>query len=159
LAGHRKIWVASGRTFTLPAQLTFVAALNTIISRSPGETTKILHERPWIAVYGYGCIVRVGTDTQIADLLVEKGAHPLETCAPCHFCDPWPKLLKDQHEWGTILSLTLAHYRAFRPLPRPKPRVVRSEVKGPIRCHKCQLNRDDASEYLGHKCEPKPQRQ
>src|SRR5208282_5972720 len=56
------------------------------------------------AVYGCGCIVRVGTDTQIADLLVEKGAHPLETCAPCHFCDPWPKLLKDQHEWGTILS-------------------------------------------------------
>jgi len=117
--GIGKIWVASGGTFTLPAQLTSVAALNTIISWSPGETTKILHERPWIAVYGYGCIVRVGTDTQIADLLVEKGAHPLETCAPCHFCDPWPKLLKDQHEWGTILSLTLAHYRAFRPLPRP----------------------------------------
>jgi hypothetical protein len=46
------------------------------------------------------------------------------------------------------------------PAPPPaKPRVVRSEVKGPIRCHKCQLNCHDASEYLGHKCEPKPQRQ
>jgi hypothetical protein len=42
-----------------------------------GETTKILHARPWIAVYSYGCIVRVGADTQIADLLVEKSAHPL----------------------------------------------------------------------------------
>lgn len=58
-----------------------------------GETTKILHARPSIAVYSYGCIVRVGADTQIADLLVEKSAHPLETCAPCHFCDPWPKRL------------------------------------------------------------------
>jgi hypothetical protein len=79
LAGHRKVWVASGGTFTLPAQLTFVAALNIIISWSPDETTKLLHVRPLrIAVYGYGCIVRVGADTQIADLLVEEGAHPLE---------------------------------------------------------------------------------
>ena len=96
--------------------------------RSLGEISKLLRiskttvhriVKAWIAVYGYGCIVRIGTDTQIADLLVEKGAHPLETCAPYHFCDPWPKLLKDQHEWGTILSLTLAHYRAFGPLPGP----------------------------------------
>jgi hypothetical protein len=38
-----------------------------------------------------------------------------------------------------------------------KPRAIRSEVKGPIRCHKCQLNCRDAAEYRGHKCEPKPQ--
>lgn len=59
LAGHRKIWVASGGTFTLPAQLTFVLEYHNLMV--PGETTKILLERPWIAVYGYGCIVRVGT--------------------------------------------------------------------------------------------------
>src|SRR5438105_15863172 len=29
------------------------------------------------------------------------------------------------------------------------------EVKGPIRCHKCQMMCRDAAEYLSHKCEPK----
>jgi Zn finger protein HypA/HybF involved in hydrogenase expression len=27
-----------------------------------------------------------------------------------------------------------------------------SKVKGPIRCHKCQLMCRDAKHYLGHKC-------
>jgi hypothetical protein len=27
-------------------------------------------------------------------------------------------------------------------------------VKGPIRCHKCQLSCQDATEYLGHTCQP-----
>jgi hypothetical protein len=31
-----------------------------------------------------------------------------------------------------------------------------SKVKGPIRCHKCQLMCRDAAHYLDHKCEPKP---
>ena len=34
-----------------------------------------------------------------------------------------------------------------------------SKVKGPIRCHKCQLMCRDAEHYLSHirnKCEPKP---
>jgi hypothetical protein len=31
-----------------------------------------------------------------------------------------------------------------------------SKVKGPIRCHKCQLKCRDAAHYLVHKCEPKP---
>jgi len=44
--------------------------------------------------------------------------------------------------------------------PAPsKPRAVRSVVKGPIRCHKCQLSCRDADEYLSHKCEPRPQHQ
>jgi hypothetical protein len=29
-----------------------------------------------------------------------------------------------------------------------------SKVKGPIRCHKCQLKCRDAEHYLNHKCEP-----
>jgi hypothetical protein len=28
-------------------------------------------------------------------------------------------------------------------------------VKGPIRCHKCQLKCQDAEEYLSHTCEPR----
>ena len=31
-----------------------------------------------------------------------------------------------------------------------------SKVKGPIRCHTCQLKCSDAEHYLSHKCEPKP---
>ncbi len=31
-----------------------------------------------------------------------------------------------------------------------------SKVKGPIRCHKCQLKCLDAEHYLSHNCEPKP---
>ncbi len=31
-----------------------------------------------------------------------------------------------------------------------------SKVKGPIRCHKCQLKCVDAAHYLSHNCEPKP---
>ena len=38
--------------------------------------------------------------------------------------------------------------------PRKKS-SARCEVKGPIRCHKCQALCRDAVEYLGHKCEPK----
>ena len=30
---------------------------------------------------------------------------------------------------------------------------VKAVVKGPIRCHKCQLMCIDAEHYLGHKCE------
>jgi hypothetical protein len=30
-----------------------------------------------------------------------------------------------------------------------------SKVKGPIRCHTCQLMCHDADHYLSHKCEPK----
>ena len=29
-----------------------------------------------------------------------------------------------------------------------------SKVKGPIRCHKCQLKCRDAEHYLSHKCAP-----
>src|SRR5438270_12715174 len=29
------------------------------------------------------------------------------------------------------------------------------QVKGPIRCHKCQLKCRDAPHYLSHRCEPK----
>jgi hypothetical protein len=31
-----------------------------------------------------------------------------------------------------------------------------SKVKGPIRCHKCQLMCRDAEHYLGHTCNPRP---
>ena len=31
-----------------------------------------------------------------------------------------------------------------------------SKVKGPVRCHTCQLKCNDAEHYLSHKCEPKP---
>jgi hypothetical protein len=31
-----------------------------------------------------------------------------------------------------------------------------SYVKGPIRCHKCQLKCRDAAHYLSHKCYSKP---
>jgi len=30
-----------------------------------------------------------------------------------------------------------------------------SKVKGPVRCHKCQLVCGNAEHYLSHKCEPK----
>jgi hypothetical protein len=32
------------------------------------------------------------------------------------------------------------------------------KVKGPIRCHKCQLKCRDADHYLHHKCEPRRRR-
>jgi len=32
--------------------------------------------------------------------------------------------------------------------------IPASQVKGPIRCHKCQLVCRDAALYLTHKCEP-----
>jgi hypothetical protein len=35
----------------------------------------------------------------------------------------------------------------------PKQANTRSKVKGPIRCHKCQLKCRDAEHYLSHKCE------
>jgi hypothetical protein len=34
------------------------------------------------------------------------------------------------------------------PVPRPK-----AVVKGPIRCHKCQMLCCDAEEYLSHNCD------
>jgi hypothetical protein len=33
--------------------------------------------------------------------------------------------------------------------------VVPSKVKGPVRCHTCQLKCRDAAHYLSHKCEPR----
>ena len=33
-----------------------------------------------------------------------------------------------------------------------RPKAV---VKGPIRCHKCQLVCRDAEQYLSHACEPR----
>jgi len=36
--------------------------------------------------------------------------------------------------------------------PRPvAPKVV---VKGPIRCHKCNVRYPDAEQYLAHPCKP-----
>lgn len=40
-------------------------------------------------------------------------------------------------------------------IKRNDPTAV-SKVKGPIRCHNCQLRCRDAAHYLIHKCEPKP---
>jgi hypothetical protein len=34
------------------------------------------------------------------------------------------------------------------------PKAV-SKVKGPIRCHKCQLKCSDAEQYLSHNCQPR----
>jgi len=31
-----------------------------------------------------------------------------------------------------------------------------SKVKGPIRCHKCQVTCRDATQYLSHQCGPTP---
>ncbi len=36
-----------------------------------------------------------------------------------------------------------------KPPPVPKPKAV---VKGPIRCHKCQMLCKDAEQYLSHVC-------
>ena len=33
--------------------------------------------------------------------------------------------------------------------------VAPSKVKGPVRCHRCQLKCRDAEHYLSHKCEPR----
>jgi len=49
----------------------------------------------------------------------------------------------------TKISAIAAH-------PVSKQQRGRSEVKGPIRCHKCQLLCRDAEHYLSHKCEPRP---
>ncbi len=38
--------------------------------------------------------------------------------------------------------------------PRKKS-SARCEVKGPIRCHRCQRLCRDAVDYLSHKCVPK----
>ena len=39
----------------------------------------------------------------------------------------------------------------------PPVRIAsRSKVKGPIRCHKCQLKCRDAEHYLSHECNPAP---
>lgn len=43
--------------------------------------------------------------------------------------------------------------------PNPKPTgegKVPIPVKGPIRCHKCQVRFADAGHYLDHKCVPPP---
>jgi hypothetical protein len=37
--------------------------------------------------------------------------------------------------------------------PASRPKVV---VKGPIRCHKCQMLCQDAEQYLSHACAPRP---
>jgi len=51
---------------------------------------------------------------------------------------------------SSLKSMTLINVKAPA-IPRPK--VV---VKGPIRCHKCQLLCQDAEHYLNHGCvEPK----
>lgn len=42
--------------------------------------------------------------------------------------------------------MTLTRVNAPR-IPRPK-----AVVKGPIRCHKCQLLCQDAEQYLSHAC-------
>jgi len=39
------------------------------------------------------------------------------------------------------------------------PKRVAPEVKGPIRCHKCQLKCRDSAEYLNHVCEPRATRE
>jgi hypothetical protein len=36
--------------------------------------------------------------------------------------------------------------------PPARPKVV---VKGPIRCHKCQMRCQDAEQYLNHVCVPR----
>jgi hypothetical protein len=36
--------------------------------------------------------------------------------------------------------------------PAVRPKAV---VKGPIRCHKCQLMCRDAEQYLNHACQPR----
>jgi hypothetical protein len=38
------------------------------------------------------------------------------------------------------------------------PETVKTKpiVKGPIRCHKCQLLCQTAADYLNHTCEPRP---
>jgi hypothetical protein len=56
----------------------------------------------------------------------------------------------------TELLISKALYPFKAPLPL-KPRRPRPEVKGPIRCHKCQRKCRDATEYLEHKCEQPPQ--
>jgi hypothetical protein len=43
----------------------------------------------------------------------------------------------------------------LEPERAPAARTVH-KVKGPIRCHKCQLKCSDAEHYLSHACEPKP---
>ncbi len=40
-------------------------------------------------------------------------------------------------------------------LSKPNAAKPASVVKGPIRCHKCQLVCRDAAHYLSHKCESK----
>lgn len=37
-----------------------------------------------------------------------------------------------------------------------KSSIQDSKVKGPIRCHKCQLKCNDAEQYLSHECKPTP---
>lgn len=37
----------------------------------------------------------------------------------------------------------------------PSPLKPKSTVKGPIRCHKCQLLCVDAEGYLSHECQPR----
>ena len=39
----------------------------------------------------------------------------------------------------------------------PAP-AAKSTVKGPIRCHKCQLLCQDADHYLTHTCSPRQER-
>ena len=40
------------------------------------------------------------------------------------------------------------------PSPTTEHAKISSKVKGPIRCHKCQLKCRDAEHYLSHKCKP-----
>ena len=43
------------------------------------------------------------------------------------------------------------------PIKASAPPILRSKpiVKGPIRCHKCQLMCLDAEQYLNHACQPR----
>jgi hypothetical protein len=48
-----------------------------------------------------------------------------------------------------VISKDMSSRKVIAPtLPRPKP-----VVKGPIRCHKCQMLCRDSEEYLSHSCD------
>lgn len=64
---------------------------------------------------------------------------------------------KGQGGEQTYIRLNVYDHRTMSFIARPEVAVRKApQVKGPIRCHKCQLVCRDGAEYLSHKCEPRP---
>jgi hypothetical protein len=74
-----------------------------------------------------------------------------------HIPRPWCVRTANGVRRQTYIQLKVYDRVTMSSISRPEtPARKVSQVKGPIRCHKCQLVCRDGAEYLSHKCVPRP---